>query len=108
LLPPVECAADLDHLIVEVDVPPAQAQEFALPESTEDRRGKDRSVAGSRSVEQAADLISVEDRPLLPPNSRPLGAIKLADRIDLDQASTRRVGEQAGKGGQTAWIVVPA
>jgi hypothetical protein len=42
----VERCADVDQLVVEVDVSPVKAQEFALAESAEDGRGKEGPAAG--------------------------------------------------------------
>ena len=89
-----ERRADVDQLIVEVDVSPVEAQEFPLAESTEDGCGEERSVAGWRRFEEASDLLGVEDRSFLPRDAWPFAAVELADRVGLDQAAAHCVREQ--------------
>jgi hypothetical protein len=49
---PVERPADVDHLMVEVDVAPAKPQEFALSKSAEDRGGYEHAIAGRCGLDQ--------------------------------------------------------
>jgi len=90
----VQCRADVDQLIAEVDVPPVKAQQFPLAKTAEDRCGKESAEARCRRFEKAPDLLGVEHRPFLPRNPWPFAAVELADRVDLDQAASHRMREQ--------------
>lgn len=83
----------MDDLIVEVDVPPVQAQQFSLAESAKDRCGEERAEARCRRFEEASDLLGVEHRPFLPRDAWTFAAVEFADRVDLDQTPAYRMRE---------------
>jgi hypothetical protein len=71
-----------------------EPQEFSLAQSTEDGCGKERAVAGRRRLEEASDLLGVEDRSFVPRDARPFTAVELAHWVGLDEAAAHRVREQ--------------
>jgi len=79
----VEGRADVDQLIAEVDVSPVEAQEFALPEATEDRCSEEGPEARFGRCEEPSDLLRAEDRPFLSRDAWPFAAVEFADRVDL-------------------------
>src|SRR4051794_10862821 len=87
----VERRANVNQLIVEVDIPPVQSQELALAESTKDRCGKESSETRCRCFEEESDLLGVEDRSFLPRDTWPLAAVELAHGVCLDQSPTHRM-----------------
>jgi hypothetical protein len=60
----VELAADVNHLLLQMDVGPGEAEGLALAKTGEDRERKQRPPLLARRVEQASDPLAAEDRDL--------------------------------------------
>src|SRR5437660_4854939 len=93
----VERAANADQLVVEVDVPPMQAQELALSESTKDRCCHECPVARLHRLEKSPNLFAVEHWSLLSCDPWPLAPVECGDRVRIDQAPAHRVRKQSRK-----------
>jgi hypothetical protein len=84
----------VDQLVDEIDVSPAEAQEFALSESAEDGCREEYSVARRGRFEQEADLVPVEHLLSALPDPGTFAPLKSADWIVRDQIAALGVREE--------------
>ena len=90
-----ELFSNADQAGLEIGIGPGEAEQLALTQPGEDRRGEDGPVEHRSGVEETADLFPVEDAHLGALDARPFAALEPRQRVGRDRAPPGRVPEHA-------------